>query len=459
MLGNWSFGDYFKKEAIAWSFELLTKVYGIAPDRLYATYFGGNLDVGLEPDEETKQLWLKVLPASHVLPGNMKDNFWEMGDTGPCGPCTEIHFDRIGGRDASKLVNAGDPDVLEIWNNVFIQFNREEGGKLRMLPSKHVDTGMGLERLVSVLQNKRSNYDTDVFTPLFAAIQKATGFARPYSGKLGSEDVGNSDTAYRVIADHIRTLTFAITDGATPSNEGRGYVLRRILRRAVRYGRQVMDAKTGFFAQLVPTVVERMGQSFPELKKNPARVIQILKEEEESFGRTLDRGIKLFAEASADGKAISGDNAFKLYDTFGFPIDLTQQMAEERGLKVDIAGYERLMDEAKQRSRTAGKEDGSKEIALDADAVVRLKHMKVQPTDDSNKFAGRDTGAAVKAVWNGENFDEYTRAGQGGLGQDWHRARPDQLLRRDGRATLRHGSDPGDARDPFRGRIRLRRRV
>ncbi len=417
MLGNWSFGDYFKKEAIAWSWELLTKVYGIPGDRLYATYFGGNLDVGLEPDEETKQLWLHCLPPSHVLPGNMKDNFWEMGETGPCGPCTEIHFDRIGGRDAHKLVNAGDPDVLEIWNNVFIQFNREPSGKLRLLPHKHVDTGMGLERLVSVLQNKRSNYDTDVFTPIFAAIQKATG-ARPYAGRLGAADVGNFDTAYRVIADHIRTLTFAITDGATPSNEGRGYVLRRILRRAVRYGRQVLDAKTGFFAGLVPTVVERMGDAFPELKKHPQRVVDILKEEEESFGRTLDRGIKLFEEAAERGfVAISAEDAFKLYDTYGFPIDLTQQMADERKITVDTAGYERLMAGAKERSRSAGKEDGSKDLILDGDAVARLKHLNIPATDDSNKFHGRDAGAAVRAIFNGENFDEHARAGEGGLGQ------------------------------------------
>ncbi|MBX3375637.1 MAG: alanine--tRNA ligase [Phycisphaeraceae bacterium] len=352
----------------------------------------------------------------------MKDNFWEMGETGPCGPCTEIHFDRIGGRDAHKLVNTGDPDVIEVWNNVFIQFNREEGGKLRLLPAKHVDTGMGFERLVSVLQNKRSNYDTDVFMPYFAAIQKVTGFSTPYSGKLGAADAGNVDTAYRVIADHIRTLTFAITDGATPSNEGRGYVLRRILRRAVRYGRQVLNAKPGFFSQLVPTVVERMGEAFPELRKSPQRVIDILREEEESFGKTLDRGIKLFGEAAdracasrqqgagqKDFAVISPDDAFKLYDTYGFPIDLTQQMAEERGLKVDIAGYERLMEEAKDRSRAAGKEGVAKELTLGADAIARLKGMNVSTTDDGDKFHGRTIHATVLAIWNGENFDDSTR--------------------------------------------------
>ena len=246
MLGNWSFGDYFKKEAVEWSWELLTKVYKLPEDRLYATYFEGNPATGLEPDHETRELWLRFLPPERVLPGNMKDNFWEMGDTGPCGPCTEIHFDRLGpkarGKFVPELVNAGDSDLIEIWNNVFIQYNREEGGTLRPLPARHVDTGMGLERLVSILQNVRSNYDTDVFAPIFAHIEQLTG-AHPYMGKLGAADVGNVDTAYRVIADHIRTLTFAITDGATPSNEGRGYVLRRILRRAVRYGRQVLNAK------------------------------------------------------------------------------------------------------------------------------------------------------------------------------------------------------------------------
>jgi alanyl-tRNA synthetase len=473
MLGNWSFGDYFKKEAIEWSWELLTQVFKIPGDRLYATYFKGNPEVGLEPDEETRELWRRFLPPARVLPGNMKDNFWEMGETGPCGPCTEIHYDRIGSRDAAKLVNAGDPDVLEIWNNVFIQFNREPGapgqpGKLRILPAKHVDTGMGLERLVSVLQNKRSNYDTDVFSPIFVAIQKVTG-ARPYQGKLGAADTDNIDTAYRVIADHIRTLTFAITDGATPSNEGRGYVLRRILRRAVRYGRQMMNARTGFFSELVPTVVERMGAAFPELRKSPLRVQAILLEEEESFGRTLDRGIKLFEDATheaglkfhdqrfakyqtsdaeryakqylhahnvrfsrgydgvdwrgfvsdsgdpaEDRPIIPAEDAFKLADTYGFPIDLTQQMAEERGLRVDIAGYESLMEQARERSRAGGKQQGGKELALGAEHVARLRHMDIAPTDDVDKFHGREVAATVLAIFNGDNFDDHIRAGAGG---------------------------------------------
>ena len=460
MLGNWSFGDYFKKEAIEWAWGLLTKEFGIAADRLYATYFGGDEASGLAPDTEARDLWLKFLPPSRVLPGSMKDNFWEMGDTGPCGPCSEIHYDRIGNRDASIFVNTGDPDVLEIWNLVFIQFNREGPTSLRPLPAKHVDTGMGFERLVSVLQNKRSNYDTDVFAPIFAAIQRTTG-ARPYAGKLGAADEGNIDTAYRVIADHLRTLTFAITDGAVPSNDGRGYVLRRILRRAVRYGRQMMNAKTGFFADLVPVVVDTMGEAFPELRKEPERVRAIIREEEESFGRTLDNGIARFELAARKAghqfiaetgesdpqlshkvrryvrqgmieagiaeptgavhldvsvtdwtefesearPVIRSDDAFQLYDTFGFPLDLTIQMAEERGLKVDVEGFERLMEEQRERSRSGAKELDELSLALDADSVASLQKQGIGPTRDEDKFHGRVISARVRAIWNGSDFD------------------------------------------------------
>ncbi len=416
MLGNWSFGDYFKKEAVTWSFDLLVNVYGLSKDRLYATYFEGNAKLGLPPDEETRDLWLQFLPADHVLPGNMKDNFWEMGDTGPCGPCTEIHYDRIGGRNARDKVNSGDPDVLEIWNNVFIQFNREADGSLKPLPAKHVDTGMGLERLVSVLQNVRSNYDTDVFGPIFMKIEQLTG-ARPYGGKLGTADKDGVDTAYRVIADHIRTLTIAITDGALPSNEGRGYVLRRILRRAVRYGRQMLHAKSGFFAQLVPVVVDHFGSAFPELKKNPQRVQAIILEEEESFGKTLDRGIKLFEEvaASASNQTISGADAFKLYDTYGFPLDLTKLMAEERCMRVDDAGYEAELERAKEVSRAGpAKEGGEKQLVLTGEQVARLKHLGVQPTDDTAKYeVAKPLKAHVRAIWNGHNFDEHTHLHMG----------------------------------------------
>ncbi len=411
MLGNWSFGDYFKTEAIAWAWEFLTEVCHLPADRLYATYFEGDPNAGLEPDHEARDLWLRHLPPERVLPGNAKDNFWEMGDTGPCGPCSELHFDRIGGRNASRLVNADDPDVIEIWNLVFIQFDRQPDASLRPLPAKHVDTGMGLERLVSILQNVRSNYDTDLFAPLFAEIERRTG-ARPYRGKLGAEDADGVDTAYRVLADHARTLTIAIADGAVPSNEGRGYVLRRILRRAVRYGRQMLGAKTGMFAELVPVVVEHMGEAFPELKQNAPHVQAIVREEEESFGRTLDRGIKLFDEiaGSTEQRTVSGEDAFKLYDTFGFPLDLTQLMAEERELRVDVEGYERCMAEQKERSRAGGKEESERSLTLDAEATARLKHMKIEPTDDTHKFHGRDLRARVRAIWNGHNFDEHASA-------------------------------------------------
>ncbi|MBL8763682.1 MAG: alanine--tRNA ligase [Phycisphaerae bacterium] len=410
MLGNWSFGDYFKEESIRWGFELLTKVYGIPAERLYATYFKGDPKSGLEPDLESRTIWESLLPAGHVIPGSMKDNFWEMGETGPCGPCSEIHYDRVGGRDASRLVNMGDPDVLEIWNHVFIQFNREEGGGLKPLPARHVDTGMGLERLTSVLQNVRSNYDTDLFTPLFAAIERLTAGQHQYRGRLGESDTGSIDTAFRVIADHVRTLTFALTDGAVPSNEGRGYVLRRILRRAVRYGRQMLGLRTGFLSRLVPVVVERMGQAFPELRKDPDRVVRTVHDEEESFGKTLDRGLKLFDEAAARAtlRSIAAEDAFRLHDTYGFPIDLTCLMATERGLAVDMTGYERLMSEAREKARSGGKAASSSDVPdLPGEAVARLMHVGLAQTLDSDKFHGHDIRGTVKAIWNGQNFDQH----------------------------------------------------
>ena len=409
MLGNWSFGDYFKEEAIAWSFELLTKVWGIDPSRLYATYFEGNPAQGLPADEETRSIWRKYLPDDHILPGNMKDNFWEMGDTGPCGPCTEIHYDRLGGRNAAHLVNKDDPNVLEVWNNVFIQFDRVEGGALNPLPDKHVDTGMGLERIVSVLQNKLSNYDTDVFGAIFEAIRKITG-ARPYAGKLGAEDTDGVDEAYRVIADHIRTLTIAITDGQMPSNESRGYVLRRILRRAVRYGRQKLNAPEGFLAGLVPTVVASLGDAFPELKKDPEKVRGIIAEEEASFGKTLDRGIRMFEDIASGSRTISGEDAFKLYDTYGFPFDLTEIMAHERGLTVDKAGFEQAMEEQKERSRQGGRKDGAERLEFRAEHTASLAKLNVKPTDDAPKFTAREIRAHVRAIFNGQNFDQHANA-------------------------------------------------
>jgi alanyl-tRNA synthetase len=288
MMGNWSFGDYFKKEAIEFSWNLLTKVYGLDPDRIYVTYFEGKPDAGLEPDLEARDLWKSVGVADdHILSGNMADNFWEMGDQGPCGPCSELHYDRIGGRNAAHLVNMDDPNVLEIWNNVFIQYNREPDRSLKPLPNKHIDTGLGFERLVSILQDKMSNYDTDVFTPLFKVIQEVTG-AREYRGGFGDEDPDGVDTAYRVVADHVRLLTFAIADGGNPNNAGRGYVVRRVLRRGARYARKYFNTEIGsFFSKIVPTVVEQMGDMFPEIRRKEADIKEILNEEEASFAKTL----------------------------------------------------------------------------------------------------------------------------------------------------------------------------
>ncbi|GMH09198.1 hypothetical protein Nepgr_011038 [Nepenthes gracilis] len=413
MLGNWSFGDYFKNEAIEWAWELLTQVYKLPSDRIYATYFGGDEKAGLAADTEARDIWLKFLPAGHVLPFGCKDNFWEMGDTGPCGPCTEIHFDRIGNRDASSLVNNDDPTCIEIWNLVFIQFNRENDGSLKSLPAKHVDTGMGFERLTSILQNKLSNYDTDVFLPIFDAIQQATG-ARPYSGKVGSDDEDKVDMAYRVVADHIRTLSFAIADGSCPGNEGREYVLRRILRRAVRYGSEVLKGQEGFFSGLVSIVVKLMGDVFPELKQHEEHIKNMIADEEASFGKTLLKGIEKFKKAAEDvqGKTLSGQDAFVLWDTFGFPLDLTQLMAEERGLTVDVNGFNIAMDEARERSRTAQNKQAGFSIVMDATATAILHKNGVPTTDDSIKYVWfKDHVSTIKAIYTGTDFLESTEAG------------------------------------------------
>ncbi|HAI12899.1 MAG TPA: alanine--tRNA ligase [Phycisphaerales bacterium] len=358
MLGNWSFGDYFKTEAIDWAWELLVDVWGLDPNRMHATYFEGDASEGLEPDLEAKAMWEKYLPAQRIHPGNKKDNFWEMGDTGPCGPCSEIHYDGTPDMSGGDKVNADDPQVIEIWNLVFIQFNRSPSGKLESLPAKHVDTGMGFERITRLLQGKTSNYDTDVFTPIFDAIQSVTG-AKPYDG--GDDTLSNpADIAYRVIADHIRTLTFALSDGAHCGNDGRNYVLRSILRRAVRFGKQTFNIEEPFFYKLVPTVVKHFGESFPELAKNPQAVIDELKEEEVAFRRTLDRGIELFnrAATSSKDKTISGEDAFELYATYGFPLDLTRLMADEQGLTVDEAEFEKCWKQHQEVSKaSAGKTD------------------------------------------------------------------------------------------------------
>ncbi|XP_002894237.2 alanine--tRNA ligase [Arabidopsis lyrata subsp. lyrata] len=412
MLGNWSFGDYFKKEAIEWAWELLTKVYGLPTDRIYATYFGGDEKAGLQPDNEARDIWLQFLPSGRVLPFGCKDNFWEMGDTGPCGPCTEIHYDRVGNRDAAYLVNNDDPTCLEIWNLVFIQFNRESDGSLKPLPAKHVDTGMGFERLTSVLQNKMSNYDTDVFMPIFDDIQKATG-ARAYSGKVGPEDDDRVDMAYRVVADHIRTLSFAIADGSRPGNEGREYVLRRILRRAVRYGKQILKAEEGFFNGLVSSVIRVMGDVFTELKEHEKKITEIIKEEEASFCKTLVKGIEKFqkAEQAVQGNTLSGEDAFVLWDTYGFPLDLTQLMAEERRLLVDVEGFNKAMEEARERSRSAQNKQAGGAIVMDADATSTLHKTGVSATDDSFKYIWfQDHESELKAIYTGSTFLESLAA-------------------------------------------------
>lgn len=388
MLGNWSFGDYFKKEICEWAWELLTKVLKLPSERLYVTYFGGDKSQGLEPDEECRQIWLKLgVTPSHILPGSMKDNFWEMGETGPCGPCSELHFDRIGNRSVPELVNQDDPDVLEVWNLVFIQFNREFDGSLKSLPKKHIDCGLGFERLVSVIQEKRSNYDTDVFVPIFDAIQKGTG-APSYQGRVGSEDSDGVDMAYRVLADHARTLTIALSDGGNPDNTGRGYVLRRILRRAVRYATEKLNAKPGFFAGLVHTVVKTLGDIFPEVKKDPQSIIDTINEEEEQFLKTLNRGRNLLnrtIDKLGDSTVLPGDIAWRLYDTYGFPVDLTQLMAEERNLKVDLVTYEEAKKQAQliSQGRGAGIEDT---INLDVHAITELQNQGIPPTNDAFKY-------------------------------------------------------------------------
>ena len=419
MLGNWSFGDYFKEEAIDWAWELLTEVYGLDSERLYASYFGGDEELGLPEDLEAKELWLRHLPESRVLPFGKKDNFWEMGATGPCGPCSELHYDRIGGRDASALVNADDPDVIEIWNLVFMQFFRGDDGRLTELPSRHIDTGMGLERVTSVLQDTKSNYDTDIFGPLLAAVHDLVG-GEAYQGKVGSDDIEMRDTAYRIVVDHARTLTMAVADGATPSSEGRGYVLRRILRRAVRYGRSKLDAPPGFFSKLVPKVVESLSPGFPDLTQAAGERVQaILQDEEVAFDRTVDRGMQFFDGLKAElekenAKVVPGEQAFLLYDSHGFPLDLTEQMALEAGLTVDVAGFEAAMQEQKERSRAAlreqqAAEQGLRPLQLVAEQTAWLSDQKIKVTDDLQKYTWSIRPAArVEAIYTEQGFVNST---------------------------------------------------
>jgi len=357
MLGNWSFGDYFKKEALAWSWELLTEVYKIPKDRLYVSVFEGDEKEGLPKDQEAYDIWKGLISEDRILLGNKKDNFWEMGETGPCGPCSEIHVDMRPDAerikvDGSKLVNQDDPQVIEIWNNVFMQFNRLKNGSLEKLPNQHVDTGMGLERLVRVIQNKTSNYDSDVFQPLIQFISQESGI--PYVGNSNPGEEGwGSSVAMRVMADHIRAICFCIADGTLPSNNKAGYVVRRILRRAVRYAYTFLGFKEPFMNKLVPILADQFDGVFPELKKQQDFVQKVVLEEELSFLRTLATGIQRFERFETADKIIKGDFAFELYDTFGFPIDLTELMAREKGLSVDMKGFEAELQKQKERSRAA----------------------------------------------------------------------------------------------------------
>lgn len=406
MLGNWSFGDYFKEGAIKMAWELLTEVYKLPKDRLYITYFGGDEKLGLKADLECRQIWLDLgVPADRLLPFGSKDNFWEMGDQGPCGPCCELHYDRKGGRNAANLVNMDDPEVIEIWNLVFMQYNREADGSLRPLPNKHIDTGMGLERVVSVLQNKMSNYDTDAFSGIFNAIQKLTN-AAPYTGKVGAEDVNGMDTAYRVIADHTRTLTFAISDGGVPSNEGRGYVLRRILRRGARFARRKFNVQIGnFFSQLVDVVISEMGDVYPEITKSVDDLKEILNEEEKSFARTLDRGEKLFDACIAKTKEqgstqIKGADVWRLYDTYGFPVDLTTLMAEENGMTINQEEFLAAQEEARERSKACNNGNKAETVTLDVHAIGALDNNDAVPkTDDAAKYERGAINANIKALY------------------------------------------------------------
>ncbi len=377
MLGNWSFGDYFKTEAVAWAWELLTEVFKIDKDSLYVSVFEGSDDAdNLGMDQEALDLWMAIVPEDRIIMGNKKDNFWEMGEQGPCGPCSEIHVDIRSEEDKAKvpgasLVNQDHPQVVEIWNLVFMQYNRKADGRLENLPQKHVDTGMGFERLCMVLQKVQSNYDTDVFTPLIREIETITGH------EYGKNE--ETDIAIRVVADHVRAVSFAIADGQLPSNTGAGYVIRRILRRAIRYGFTFLDTKQPFIFRLVKVLGETMGQAFPELKEQYQLIENVIKEEENSFLITLEQGLVLLNSVmkSAKDKTIAGDKAFELYDTFGFPIDLTSLILEEQGYALDMAGFEKSLEAQKTRSRAASE--------------VSKEDWTVLSEDKEQEFVGYDT--------------------------------------------------------------------
>lgn len=378
MLGNWSFGDYFKREAIDWAWELLTVRLGLPADLIYTSVFGGDKQDGLEEDTEAREFWKQWMPNDRILSFDRKDNFWEMGDTGPCGPCSEIHVDLRSEEErnlipGADLVNTGHPSVIEIWNLVFMQFNRKADGSLEPLPAKHVDTGMGFERLVRVIQGKTSNYDTDIFAPLIHYVEQATGipYKNDYTGAV------MSDIAMRVLADHVRAVSFGIADGEMPSNTGAGYVLRRILRRAVRYYYTFLDTKEPLMHRLVPLLADFFQDIFPGFQEQKDFVKRVIEQEEISFLRTLEGGIKRFETLKATNKVIAGKDAFELYDTYGFPADLTRLMAAEKGWSIDEAGFDKALQEQKLRSRS--------------DATLATGDwIEVNPTTSSPVFDGYD---------------------------------------------------------------------
>ena len=376
MLGNWSFGDYFKKEAINWAWELLTEVYKIDPNQLYVTVFEGDASDGTKMDQEAFDFWKAIIPEDRILMGNKKDNFWEMGEQGPCGPCSEIHVDIRSKEERLKvpgktLVNQDHPHVVEIWNLVFMQYNRKADGSLEDLPNKHIDTGMGFERLCMVLQGVQSNYDTDVFTPIIREIEAISG--KDY-GKDNEVDI-----AIRVISDHVRAVAFAIADGQLPSNNGAGYVIRRILRRAIRYGFTFLDKQEPFIFRLVEILSQKMGEAFPEIKSQKQLIENVIKEEEHSFLRTLDQGLLLLNRLvnNAKGNVISGDKAFELYDTYGFPLDLTSLILKEKGMTLDVEAFKLEMQKQKNRSKSASQ--------VSTDDWTELFE------DDIQEFIGYDT--------------------------------------------------------------------
>lgn len=424
MLGNWSFGDYFKEEACCMAWSLLTEHYGIPADRLYVSYFAGDAESGLPADEETRQIWLEVgVPPARLLPFGLKENFWEMGDSGPCGPCTEIHYDHVGGRDAAALVNTDSPEVVEIWNLVFMQYNRELDHSLRLLPQFSVDTGMGLERLVSVLQGKRSNYDTDLFTPLLHAIHQRSRVGS-YGGRTGTADEGKVDMAYRVVADHVRTLSVCIADGIYPGMSGAELVLRRILRRAIRFCAEVLQAPQGVLASLVPTVTHTLGGVYPELHREADRIMDVINENEAHFLSSLQQGSRLILRTLnrmdyKDG-VFPASVAWSLHRDLGFPLDLVDLMLEDRGVQVDRQELDRLVAE-NQKVMSDLRSGAGSQLMLDIVSLANLQRLSVPHTDDTLKYQYRleedryvfpACRATVLALYDGQGLVSEVTEGQ-----------------------------------------------